>query len=35
VHTSPEFDNEREENVRIISARKVTPQERRVYAQGD
>ena len=33
VHTSPEFDNE-EENIRIISARKATPQERWVYAQG-
>jgi uncharacterized DUF497 family protein len=35
VHTSPEFGDEKEENVRIISARKATPQERHVYAQGD
>ncbi len=36
VHTNPESDNENEEeNVRIISARKATPQERRVYAHGD
>jgi len=39
VHTSPESDNEEdneaEENVRIISARKATPQERRIYAQGE
>ena len=34
VHTSPDSDNE-EENIRIISARKATPQERRVYAQGE
>ncbi len=32
VHTSPESDNEEEEIIRIISARKATPQERRVYA---
>ena len=35
VHTSPESDNEEGENVRIISARKATPQERRIYAQGE
>ena len=35
VHTSPESDNEEEENIRIISARKATPQERRIYAQGE
>lgn len=35
VHTSPESDNEEGENIRIISARKATPQERRVYAQGE
>jgi uncharacterized DUF497 family protein len=36
VHTSPGSDNEEEEeNIRIISARKATPQERRVYAQGE
>jgi uncharacterized protein len=34
VHTSPDSDNE-EENIRIISARKATPQERRVYAQRE
>jgi hypothetical protein len=38
VHTSPDSDNEdtaEEENIRIISARKATPQERRVYAQDE
>lgn len=36
AHTSPESDDEEEEeNIRIISARKATPQERRVYAQGE
>jgi uncharacterized protein len=35
VHTSLESDNEEGENIRIISARKATPQERRVYAQGE
>ena len=35
VHTSPESDNEEGENVRIVSARKATPQERRVCAQGE
>jgi len=34
VHTGAEFDDE-EENVRIISARKATPQERRIYAEGE
>ena len=35
VHTSLESDDEEGENVRIISARKATPQERWVYAQGE
>jgi uncharacterized DUF497 family protein len=35
AHTSPESDDEEEENIRIISARKATPQERRVYVQGE
>jgi uncharacterized protein len=35
VHTSPDSDNEEEENIRIISARKATPQERRVYARRE
>lgn len=35
VHTSPDSDNEEEENIRIISARKATPQERRIYARGE
>ena len=35
VHTSSESNNEEEESIRIISARKATPQERRVYAQGE
>lgn len=36
VHTTPESDedDEKEESIRIISARKATPQERRIYAQG-
>ena len=34
VHTSSESNNEEEESIRIISARKARPQERRVYAQG-
>jgi uncharacterized protein len=33
AHTS-EFHNE-EEHIRIISARKATPQERYIYAQGE
>lgn len=35
VHTSSESEDEEEESIRIISARKATPQERRIYAQGD
>ncbi len=35
VHTSPKSGDEEEENIRIISARKATPQERRVYAHGE
>jgi uncharacterized DUF497 family protein len=35
VHTSSESNNEEEESIRIISARKARPQERRVYAQGE
>lgn len=35
VHASPESEDEKEENIRIISARKATPQERRVYAHGE
>ena len=34
VHTTVESGDE-EEIVRIISARKATPQERRIYSQGD
>ncbi len=34
VHTIAESDDE-EESIRLISARKATPQERRVYAQGE
>jgi uncharacterized DUF497 family protein len=34
VHTILESDHE-EEIVRIISARKATPQERRIYAHGE
>jgi len=34
AHTISESDNE-EEVIRIISARKATPQERRIYAQGE
>ena len=37
VHTTLGSDNEdnEEASIRIISARKATPQERRVYAQGE
>jgi len=35
VHTSSESEDEEEDSIRIISARKATPQERRIYAQGD
>ena len=34
VHATLESDDE-EETIRIISARKATPQERSIYAQGD
>ena len=37
VHTTPESDDEddeEEQSIRIISARKATPQERRIYAHG-
>jgi uncharacterized DUF497 family protein len=33
VHTITESDDE-EETIRIISARKATPKERRIYAEG-
>ena len=38
VHTTPESDDEddeKEESIRIISARKATPRERRIYAEGE
>ncbi|HTV66534.1 MAG TPA: BrnT family toxin [Bryocella sp.] len=35
VVPTSEFHHEEEEHIRIISARKATPQERHAYAQGE
>jgi uncharacterized DUF497 family protein len=35
AHTSLESNDEQEEIIRIVSARKATPREQRLYAQGE